>query len=172
MRSTISLRIRQSGRRVSRAFGRSSLPSTKPRSAWSAASPGLGSASTVCPFTDAILGLLRLPDSLVSVHPVGGADPLIPPNSLHSAGSLGSADYVAAGEEFFRYFVDLCELKPDDRVLDVGSGTGRIGRCGNELLLDFRSGLSLPFSLIIEYTRTQPHHGCDPTPRMYAKCAR
>ena len=101
-----------------------------------------------------------------------GADPLIPPNSLHSAGSLGSADYVAAGEEFFRYFVDLCELKPDDRVLDVGSGTGRIGRCGNELLLDFRSGLSLPFSLIIEYTRTQPHHRCDPTPQMYAKWAR
>jgi len=32
------------------------------------------------------------------------------------------------GEEFFRYFVDLCELKPDDRVLDVGSGTGRVAR--------------------------------------------
>ena len=30
--------------------------------------PGFGIPSTVCPFTDAILGLLRLPDSLVSVH--------------------------------------------------------------------------------------------------------
>src|SRR5437867_12941654 len=56
---------------------------------------------------------------------VGGRDPLIPPDSLHS---VGSPDYVAVGEEFFRYFIDLCELKPDDRVLDVGSGTGRMAR--------------------------------------------
>jgi SAM-dependent methyltransferase len=27
-----------------------------------------------------------------------------------------------------RYFIDLCELKPDDRVLDVASGTGRMAR--------------------------------------------
>ncbi len=60
--------------------------------------------------------------------PEGGPDPLIPPDSLHSVGSHGSAEYVAVGEEFFRYFIDLCELKPDDRVLDVGSGTGRMAR--------------------------------------------
>jgi glycosyltransferase involved in cell wall biosynthesis/SAM-dependent methyltransferase/predicted O-methyltransferase YrrM len=61
-------------------------------------------------------------------EPVGCADPLVPPNSLHTVGSVGLADYVAVGEEFFRYFVDLCQLKPDDRVLDVGSGTGRMAR--------------------------------------------
>jgi len=55
-------------------------------------------------------------------------DPLLPPDSLHSVGSVGSADYIAVGEEFSRYFVDLCELKPDDRVLDVASGTGRMAR--------------------------------------------
>jgi len=60
--------------------------------------------------------------------PVAWRDPLVPPNSLHSVGSVGLADYVAVGEEFFRYFVDLCELKPDDRVLDVGSGTGRMAQ--------------------------------------------
>jgi glycosyltransferase involved in cell wall biosynthesis/SAM-dependent methyltransferase len=60
--------------------------------------------------------------------PAGERDPLIPPNSLHSVGSVGSADFVAVGEEFFRYFVDLCALKPSDRVLDIGSGTGRMAR--------------------------------------------
>jgi glycosyltransferase involved in cell wall biosynthesis/ubiquinone/menaquinone biosynthesis C-methylase UbiE/predicted O-methyltransferase YrrM len=60
--------------------------------------------------------------------PVSGLDPLIPPNSLHSVGSLGSADFVAVGEEFFGYFADLCQVKPNDRVLDVGSGTGRMAR--------------------------------------------
>jgi ubiquinone/menaquinone biosynthesis C-methylase UbiE len=55
----------------------------------------------------------------------GGRDPLIPPASLHS---VGSPDYVAVGEEFFHYFVELCGLKPHDRVLDVGSGTGRMAR--------------------------------------------
>ena len=60
--------------------------------------------------------------------PGGEPDPLIPPDSLHSVGSHGSVEYVAVGEEFFRYFIDLCGLKPDDRVLDVGSGTGRMAR--------------------------------------------
>jgi SAM-dependent methyltransferase len=55
-------------------------------------------------------------------------DALIPPDSLHSVGSLDLADYVAVGEEFFRYFIELCELKSDDHVLDVGSGTGRMAR--------------------------------------------
>ena len=48
---------------------------------------------------------------------MGGRDPLIPPASLHS---VGSPDFVAAGAEFFRYFVDLCGLEPHERVLDVG----------------------------------------------------
>lgn len=35
-------------------------------------------------------------------------------------------DYQKTGEEFFRYFIELCELKPDEKVLDVGSGSGRM----------------------------------------------
>jgi len=55
----------------------------------------------------------------------GKLDPLLPPSSLHC---VGDSDFSETGEEFFRYFVDCCELKPDDRVLDVGSGTGRMAR--------------------------------------------
>lgn len=56
---------------------------------------------------------------------VCGRDPLIPPGSLHFA---GSPEFKEIGEEFFRYFRDLGGLQPDDHVLDVGSGTGRMAR--------------------------------------------
>jgi ubiquinone/menaquinone biosynthesis C-methylase UbiE len=35
---------------------------------------------------------------------------------------------VATGDEFLSHLVALCELKPDDRVLDVGCGSGRLAR--------------------------------------------
>lgn len=40
----------------------------------------------------------------------------------------GAADYRVFkdnGEEFLRYYVELCGLQPDDAMLDVGSGIGR-----------------------------------------------
>jgi SAM-dependent methyltransferase len=56
---------------------------------------------------------------------LGRRDPLIPPGSLHK---VGGPYFAAAGQEFLRYFVDLCGLEPHDRVLDVGCGTGRMAR--------------------------------------------
>ncbi len=53
----------------------------------------------------------------------GWRDPLLPPNWLHS---VGGWDFKEVGEEFFRYFVNLGGLQPHQRVLDVGSGTGRM----------------------------------------------
>ena len=41
---------------------------------------------------------------------------------------LTDGDFVATGDEFLSHLVALCELKPDDRVLDVGCGDGRLAR--------------------------------------------
>lgn len=49
-------------------------------------------------------------------------DPLTPPRRL---GFVGGGDFRTAGDAFRELFVDLGGLRPDDDVLDVGSGVGR-----------------------------------------------
>ena len=49
---------------------------------------------------------------------------LVPPQKLNSF--VGGGDFKQIGEEFFKYFVELGSLKPNQRVLDVGCGTGRM----------------------------------------------
>ena len=39
---------------------------------------------------------------------------------------VGEGDYRAIGREFVGHLVDLVNLQPSDRILDVGCGTGRI----------------------------------------------
>jgi SAM-dependent methyltransferase len=59
---------------------------------------------------------------------VGGRrDPLIPPRRLHFVGHADS-DFAGTGDEFLTHFVALGGLEPDDRVLDIGSGIGRMAR--------------------------------------------
>ncbi|MGH2813232.1 MAG: class I SAM-dependent methyltransferase, partial [Actinomycetota bacterium] len=41
---------------------------------------------------------------------------------------VGGGDFRKIGEEFFTYFVELGELKPNARVLDIGCGVGRMAR--------------------------------------------
>lgn len=50
-------------------------------------------------------------------------DPLTPPRRL---GFVGSGDFRSAGDEFRELFVSLGQLRPDEDVLDVGSGVGRV----------------------------------------------
>jgi SAM-dependent methyltransferase len=50
---------------------------------------------------------------------------LVPPRRLQF---VGEGDFVATGDEFLSHLVALCALRPEDRVLDVGCGIGRLAR--------------------------------------------
>ena len=45
---------------------------------------------------------------------------------MHAIGAEDAEGFVAAGREFLGYFQDLAGLRPDERVLEVGSGAGRM----------------------------------------------
>jgi SAM-dependent methyltransferase len=55
----------------------------------------------------------------------GRADRLVPPRRLDF---VGHSDFVLTGDEFLHYFVEYADLMPDERVLDVGCGIGRMAR--------------------------------------------
>jgi SAM-dependent methyltransferase len=57
----------------------------------------------------------------------GRADPLVPPRRMHFVGHAES-DFAATGDEFLGHFTTLGGLTPGDRVLDIGSGIGRMAR--------------------------------------------
>src|SRR5947207_14643238 len=50
---------------------------------------------------------------------------MIPPLKLMYDGPVGFEEFKTNGEEFFRYYTKLCDLKPYERMLDVGSGITR-----------------------------------------------
>lgn len=50
--------------------------------------------------------------------------PLTPPKRLQI--EFGGGDYHEIGREFLSHLRELCALRPDDRVLDVGCGAGRM----------------------------------------------
>jgi SAM-dependent methyltransferase len=50
---------------------------------------------------------------------------LVPPRYLNYA---GDGDFEKVGDEFLKYFVELGGLKPQSRVLEMGSGIGRMAR--------------------------------------------
>ena len=54
---------------------------------------------------------------------LGRRDPLTPPRGLMF---VGDGDFRKTGEEFLKHFIELARLRPDERVLDVGCGIGRM----------------------------------------------
>ena len=55
---------------------------------------------------------------------LGNKDHMTPPRSMSF--SVGGRNFKKAGEEFKGYFIELGGLQPDDKVLDVGCGVGRM----------------------------------------------
>lgn len=47
-----------------------------------------------------------------------------PPRRIRS--DVGDGDFKAIGNEYLKIFIDICNLKPNEKVLDVGCGIGRI----------------------------------------------
>lgn len=56
---------------------------------------------------------------------LGRRNPLVPPRFLNP---IGDGSFESVGDEFLHYFVTMCGLKPNARVLDVGCGIGRMAR--------------------------------------------
>jgi SAM-dependent methyltransferase len=54
----------------------------------------------------------------------GQRDELTPPRRKRFF--IGSSDFNQTGQEFLQYFIEICELKPNEKVLDVGCGIGRM----------------------------------------------
>lgn len=54
---------------------------------------------------------------------LGRRDDLTPPQKMFF---FGEGDFKKIGKGFLRYFIELGDLKPNERVLDVGCGIGRM----------------------------------------------
>lgn len=59
---------------------------------------------------------------------------IIPPRRLRRF--VGAGDYEAVGQEFLGHCVQLGSLRPQDQVLDIGSGIGRLALPLSEFLKD------------------------------------
>ena len=64
-------------------------------------------------------------DSTLAHHIEGMNNIPIPPTHMMFDGPQDPTVFVENGQEFLRYYKELCGLHPNERMLDVGSGIGR-----------------------------------------------
>ncbi len=72
----------------------------------------------------------------------GRRDPLSPPRRL--AVFVGAGDFRQMGEDFSRYFIERGGLRPEDDVLDIGCGIGRMA----VPLVDYLTGRYEGFDIV------------------------
>ena len=87
---------------------------------------------------------------------IGKRLPMTPPLGLIYT---GSGDFVKAGDWWRHFFINQAGLKPSDRVLDVGSGIGRIAR-GLTSFLNFENELDEE-ETDLTYSYTGTYNGFD-----------
>lgn len=68
---------------------------------------------------DSIFFLMATYDLLL-----GPKDSLVPPKRMIAP--FRHDEFRKIGDEFVKYFIEFCDLKPNERVLDVGCGVGRM----------------------------------------------
>jgi SAM-dependent methyltransferase len=68
--------------------------------------------------TSSVAGVLDFVDDSL-----GHRNPMVPPRRKIF---IGEGDFLAVGNLFLTYFQQLCNLSPDESVLDVGCGIGRM----------------------------------------------
>ncbi len=66
------------------------------------------------------------PDAEASVTPCVASPHTVVPSPPDDLVHLVGGDLAGAGAEFMEYFTSFCRLRPDEHVLDVGSGIGRM----------------------------------------------
>ena len=68
--------------------------------------------------------LRKINSAMIDLHDLAkGRDSMTPPRSMIF---VGPGDFKAVGQEFKRHFIELGGIQPDDRILDVGCGIGRM----------------------------------------------
>jgi len=67
--------------------------------------------------------IFYFPTDLINTIKNTDKDSLIPPKGMIFT---GSGDFVKQGEKMVGYFKEYCNIKPNDAILDIGSGIGRI----------------------------------------------
>src|SRR3954453_15389201 len=87
------------------------------------ADPPTSNASREPPMTLSLTKMIPYPVKRALLF--GSLAPLVPPVDRMFDGPPTLADFKANGEQFLKIYKEVCGLKPDEKMLDVGCVIGR-----------------------------------------------